>query len=419
MRGRGANARLHAKFESTYGVAPSGNYMQLPFVSSQLGEEQGLIESDLLGQGREPYDPTLDVANNRGDVVVPVDVRAVGNWLKLLFGAPTSSDGEAAVGTITFSDQPAADSTIEIDGVTITFKTSGATGNQSNLGVDLAATLSALVTKLNGLSGDPSAATYSADATTLTITHDAAGLAGNDFTIAAGVGSNGTASGETLTGGTRLHTFTSGAASLPSMAIEIALPDVPSYGMNVGVRGNTIRIGMSRRGLLNATIGLIARGEDIATVSGAGAPVAVDGGITRFPQARGYVKRDGALLASVVGADVNYSNNLDPVETIQPDSRIEDADPGMAMGTGNITTRFRDHTLLDAATGSDPIELSFGWTFEAGHALDFTYPRVFLPKAKRPITGPGGIEAQFQWQASGEGGHVLTVALHNDVASYA
>lgn len=419
MRARGANARSYGKFEATYGTPPSGNYMQLPFVSSNLGEEQGLIESDLLGQGREPYDPTLDVANNRGDHVVPVDVRAFGHWLRLYFGDPASEDGNAATGSIAFSAQPEADSTVTINGTAFTAKASGATGNQFNIGVDLAATLTNLATALNGSAVSGVAeATYTSNATKLTVTHDTPGLGGNAFTLAASATSNGTVSGATLSGGTRLHVFTSGSLLLPSMSLELALPEVPSFGMNFGIRGNTMRIGMGRRGLLNAALGLIAQGETIDTVSHAGTPTAITGGITRFAQARGYIKRDGAVLGNVVGAEVNYTNNLDPVETIRPDSRIEDADPAMSGGTGNVNVRFADHDLLDLATGSDPAELGFGWTAEGGHSLDFIYERVFFPKVKRPITGPAGIETQFQWQASGADGHVLAVELHNDVSDY-
>jgi hypothetical protein len=95
-RARGANARLNVKFETAYGTPPSGNYIQLPFVSANIGPEQGLIESDLLGQGREGYDPTLDVINNDGDITVPVDARAFGHWLNLLLGAgrPPRGRGE-------------------------------------------------------------------------------------------------------------------------------------------------------------------------------------------------------------------------------------------------------------------------------------------------------------------------------------
>ena len=59
-RARGANAVMAGAFEETYGTPPADGYARLPFVTSNLGEEQGLIASDLLGYGREPQDPTDD-----------------------------------------------------------------------------------------------------------------------------------------------------------------------------------------------------------------------------------------------------------------------------------------------------------------------------------------------------------------------
>jgi hypothetical protein len=418
-RARGANALMNVKEETTYGTPPTGNYIQMPYVSTDLGPEQGLIESDLLGQGREPEDPVLDVVNNNGNLVVPVDVRAFGHWLKLYFGDPVTAAGGAASGDIVFSAQPAADSTITINGTPFTFKASGATGNQSNIGATLSDTLDSLVTVLNssGVSG-VAEATYSKTGsnTTLHVVHDAAGLAGNAFTLVAGAGSNGTVSAATLAGGTVTHTFTSGGSSLPSQSIEIAMPDVPSYEMNYGARGGTMKIGLSRRGLLNATLGLVAKGaNDPVGTSGGGTPTTID--VLRFAQATGEITQDGVQLGSVVAAELNYSNNLDPVETIQPDGEIEDADAGMAGGMGNITLRFKDLILLNKAKGRTPVALTFGWTV-GDFGLLFTYERALLPRSKRPITGPKGIQASFDWQASGADGHVCTVVLTNDVASY-
>jgi hypothetical protein len=90
-RAYGANAQLLGKFETVYGTPPSGNYIKFPFVSSDLGSEQGLIASDLLGQGRDPSQPIRDVIRVEGNVVVPVDLRNFGHWLKALFGAPTTT----------------------------------------------------------------------------------------------------------------------------------------------------------------------------------------------------------------------------------------------------------------------------------------------------------------------------------------
>jgi hypothetical protein len=417
-RARGANSHLYGKFETAYGTPPAGNYLQFPFVSCNLGVEQGLIESDLLGQGRESYDPTLDVVNNDGDVTVPVDARAFGDWLNLLLGAATTIANGSATGDIVFSSQPANSSTITINGSAFTFVTGSPTGAQIQIGVDLATTIANAVTALNASSdANVTPATYSAvGGTALHVAYDTTGLAGNAFTLAADANSHGTPSGATLSGGGNKHTFTSGGQNLPAISLETAKPDVPSYEMNYGVRANTLKIDMKRSGLLNAVISCIAKGASpMSGTSGAGTPTPID--VARFAQATGQITQDGVQLGSVVAASVAFTNNLDKVETIAPDGEIEDADPGMAMASGNVTVKFKDQVLIDKATGRDPVALTFGWTFGA-FSLLFTFPRVFLPRPKVPITGPAGIQASFDWQGSGAEGPVMTVDLVNDVTGY-
>jgi len=96
-RAYGANASLLAAFETTYGSNPVGDYWKLPFVSTTLGSEQGLIANDLIGLGREPNAPIRDVIKVEGDMVVPVDVRNIGMWLKALLGSATTT----GTGTLT------------------------------------------------------------------------------------------------------------------------------------------------------------------------------------------------------------------------------------------------------------------------------------------------------------------------------
>ncbi len=315
-RARGSNARVVTAFEATPGTSPAAGaaWHTAPFVSHTLGEERPLEEDDLLGQGREMQDPTEGVATNDGDIIVPVDVRNFGRWLKLFFGNPLS-----------------------------------------------------------------------------------AGTPEDGYT----------------------HTFKSGAQTLPSISIEVGSPEVPAYSVNRGCRGNTMRIQMARSGKLNATLGLICIGETDPANASAGGPNPTTLPTTRFPNATGSVKRNGQLLGSVVGASFTFSNQLEKVETIQPDGRIEDSDPGMAMMTGDLTIKFATRDLLLAASTSPPtpMEISFGWTV-GNFTLLFTLPRVFLPKPKRPISGPGGIQAQFNFQTSGANGNAVIVTLKNDKDAY-
>jgi hypothetical protein len=421
-RARGANAVMAAVFETSYGITPAGGFRRLPFVSANLGEEQSLIESDLLGYGRDPLTPAYDVVSNESDIVVPMDHRNIGFWLKALLGNPTTVATIAARGTIVFAAQPAVNATLNINGTAFTAVASGATGNQFNIGANLAATLTNIVTVLTAsVAPAVTQAAYSqTGGNTLVITRTALGPAGNSFTLAASTtpASNGTVSGATLSGGANSHSFVSGTQNLPSMSIEIGLPDVPFFGMNYGARANSLSIQAQRSGLLSATVNVIAQGEAMAASTAAGAPFSLD--IERFSQFQGSITRNGAVLGNIVSAELMYSNNLEKIEVIRPDGRIADTDPGVIKCSGTLNARFQDTSLLDQATARTPCEIAFGWTIDASRTLLFTAHRVFLPRGNRQIQGPGGIQMPFAWQAALDPvlNKTMTAVLTNDVASY-
>lgn len=209
----------------------------------------------------------------------------------------------------------------------------------------------------------------------------------------------------TLTASTRYqHIFNSGAASLPSHSIEIGNPDVPSYSVHRGMVANQMRISLARSGMLNATVSMIGQGETAPiSTSVAGTPPGFAG--SRYAQARGVITKDGVDLGAVVSADISIGNGLDKVETIRADGRIEGVVPGLVTAQVRLQTRFNSLALLNAATDGTPVALVLGWGQEVGaaaYSLAFSLPRVFLPRVKRPITGPRGIMADFDCQASGE-----------------
>ena len=127
----------------------------------------------------------------------PLAETTLENLVKIMPGAVlTEVGGSAATGTITIATNPT-----DGNGVVVTFKTSGATGNQVNIGASAGATATALAAFLNasGLAG-LSVATYTANASAVTVTYDVKGTAGNNFTLASGQASV-TVSGAKLTGG--------------------------------------------------------------------------------------------------------------------------------------------------------------------------------------------------------------------------
>ena len=90
-RAQGARALMALAFETTYGTPPASGFTRMPFASTSLGAEQPLLNSELLGYGRDPLAPIKDAVTADGDVVVPLDAEAFGFWLKAAFGAPVTS----------------------------------------------------------------------------------------------------------------------------------------------------------------------------------------------------------------------------------------------------------------------------------------------------------------------------------------
>ncbi|MFD1507934.1 phage tail tube protein, partial [Lacimonas salitolerans] len=90
-RAQGARALMALAFETTYGTPPAGGFTRMPFASTSLGAEQPLLNSELLGYGRDPLAPIKDAVTADGDVVVPLDAEAFGFWLKAAFGDPITT----------------------------------------------------------------------------------------------------------------------------------------------------------------------------------------------------------------------------------------------------------------------------------------------------------------------------------------
>ncbi len=310
----GINARMLGRTETVYGTAPAGNWTKLPFVSAELGSVQGLLASDVLGLGRDPAAPARDKVDLDGQVVVPVDLRAIGQWLTWMLGPPTTTD------------------------------TAGA-------------------------------APYT-------------------------------------------HVFASGAAVLPSFALEIGLPDKGDYFVNTGLGVDSLALAFQRSGQAAGTIQLVGQKETRAGASAGGTPATA--AFTRFGQFQGTIRKDGTALGNVVSASATFANGLEKAEVIREDGLIAGWLPGVTAFTGQMTVRFTDNVLLALAEAGGTCELTLGYVLSASQSLLFTAHEVHLPKPKQKIAGPGGLQAIYDWQAARDDGlgKMLTVTLVNDVESY-
>lgn len=420
----GANALIAMKKEATYGTPPSGNWEYIPIVSFNLAERQTFSDNDLVGQGSDTLRPTRELSEYTGEAVVAVDVRALGHWLTAAFGSPTTTDS-AAEGYITFSAQPADDSTITLNGVTWTFKASGASGNQSNKGASLSLTLDALVTALNAsANGSLTPATYSKVGTTqLKILYDTTGTGGNAYTLAASAASNGTVSYPTLQQGGKKHFWTSGGTSLPSFSIERQHPDGTGgtlYAVYKGVKVDGFTINLEPTGRSTISFQLQAKGIDRAQgSSAAGTPTTIN--VTRFSQYGNYILKDGVALAKVVQATIPYALNNELIRYVGGAGEIGDIVPGIRTSNGQLVTRFQDWSLFDIAKLQSTFALEGGFNLPGtGFKLAIGLDQVEIGNPSDPINGPAGIQATFPLIASRNSvsERMMGVTLYNDVAGY-
>jgi len=420
VRAYGADATLKACREASYGVAPLSGYRSLDFKSTDLSSAQPLGDDPLLGRGRNAQDPYRGLITDEGQLDVPFDLRGTGFWLTGLFGDPVTTTVNAS-GSIAFATNPSSGSTITLNGAVWTFVSGTPTGNETEIQATVTQTVDQLVSDLNA-SADAEVAkcTYSRPTSTqtLVIAFDTAGPTGNSFTIAA---SAATVSAPTLTGGGYAHVWESGADDIPSYTIEIGHPKLttPVFFRHLGTVMESINFEMGQEGPANARLQLVAQGEERFAATVDGSPDAFS--LRRFSQGRGFIRRGGSALAGVTGGSLTFSNNLERVRVIREDGKIEAADPTFASAEGSMSVRFDGATLVAEAANGDPVALDYGFTFPEGYALRFELPRVFLPKPKYAVSGPGGVEASFDWRAAFDDseGTMLRAHLLNDVTSYA
>ena len=310
-RAQGARAQMALAYETVYGTPPLSGFTKMPFASTSLGSEQPLLNSELLGYGRDPLAPIKDAVTADGDAVVPLDAGAFGFWLKAAFGDPTTT----GVGPYT-------------------------------------------------------------------------------------------------------HEFTSGNWTLPSLSIETGMPEVPRFAMYSGCVLDQLSWQVQRSGLLTATARLVAQGETVATTTSVGTPAEL--GLKRFGHFNGAISRNGSALGNVVSAEITYSNNLDRIETIRGDGRIDGADATMAALTGRIEVRFADSTLVAQAINGEACEMEFAYVLPSGETFTFTAHAVYLPIPRIEISGPQGVQASFDWQAAkaNSPARMCTATLINDIEAY-
>lgn len=216
--------------------------------------------------------------------------------------------------------------------------------------------------------------------------------------------------------GTYTHTFTSEAASLPSYALEHGHPSVPAYFLNLGVKVNTMSLRPARSGGARVSFGLIGSTETKNTSSEGGTPTAQT--LAQASEFQGTIKQGSNAMSNLLSASLTISNNLELITPLNNSGNVSGLDPGDTTITGELVTRLYDDTLIDAANAGTPVDLDFIYQISASLKLTITAHEAYLGKPKAPITGPGGVDVTFPFEAiyNVSAGKALTAVLINDLA---
>jgi len=226
----------------------------------------------------------------------------------------------------------------------------------------------------------------------------------------------------TTTGsGDYTHTFTSGKESLPSMTLEKKLKS-GAFLQYPGIMANTLGVSLERGGNPRFTFGLLGTKENKLTSSAAGSPTQLSSPKVHNFQGSLQIDRGGGLqtLAYATSFNLDWSNGLEAIPEVGDGGVIQAIDPGAPSLSGSFNVRFANFDNYDAALNNGTASLELMWELAANRYVKFTIHRLRLPKVKHSITGPGGIEASYDWRGeldTGQGAS-LTVELANAQADY-
>ena len=215
------------------------------------------------------------------------------------------------------------------------------------------------------------------------------------------------------------HTFVSGKAlaNMESAAIELGFSGIPRYYLCDGVRADSMQIQVQRSGKVVATFQLMGQDE----VDSATAVDATPNEITynRFDAFEGNIQRADSDLANVLNGEFTYRNNMEAIETIRSDSLVEAVEPGIGAINGSITVRYADQILYGDAEAQTGLDIDFDY-ISGANSCKFNLQNVFLPLPKRSVSGPGGVEASYDFQGAKDAGEgeMFEVILVNDQATY-
>jgi hypothetical protein len=215
----------------------------------------------------------------------------------------------------------------------------------------------------------------------------------------------------TGTGSNLVHTFGSGVAEIPTFCaeMEVGTAKFRHHGLAVSRLAFAAKREAGYRRITTTILGQ-KMSLPVSLERPADLP---DPSEEQIAAAIGIVKWNGTPIAQLMEASAQYDTGVTPMEYVNGTEEISGVELGNdAAYTGRLMMRFSDTTFYALAIAGTPGALSIEYTINSNRSLALSSPRVFLSQTGPEVSGPGGLEASFEFTAAqGSAADMLTMAV--------
>lgn len=348
---RGANVKLVVGFEDTFGEAPTSGFI-LPMNSCNIRPQQNVTNDEILRGSRNPIQPDRGNKDVNGQIVVPVDTRAMYYWMRAMFDTPVTA-GATAAAWVASNDYEAGDMVIPTT---------------------------------------PNGRYYE-------VTDDSGSSGASEPTWPTTVGTTVVDSGITWTCRAFVHEFTIPDIQ-PSLTIEEQMTDLDSslYIRYLGCKVSSASMSVGGDGALRMTLNVV--GADFAIET---SPFDADPDEISIAKVRNFqaaVEEGGGTLAVGTQLDLNWDMGLDTDTFVIGGGGVRgDIVEGVLDVGGSLTTLFKNDTLLSKAINGTESALKLTVTGSDVSVFEVEMQEIEYAVNGPEVPGPQGIKVSLDFNA--------------------
>lgn len=385
---KGYRARLlGAVKEPSFGTDPQTvSAVNLPVNRCSLKAERNLIAPGTIRGRRDAIKPVRGNLNVTGQAVVPLDRVAIGHWLQMLMGDPTSEQHPSK----NLDAAPAVDKGDGLVGIPLTGH-----GYEPQTPITVSGTLN-----------------YDGAHSVL------AGSSENEIVIQAAYAAETFDGTEIARAELYTHVFRPGD-ELDSWVMEVGYTDKDLYQKFNGIKAGAMNLAVGGEGELTARFDLLGARETVGSVSMD--PDPDEPGFSRFESFDALIEEGGQTVATVQEVEISLTNNLDSGVYLVGGGGARGAIPeGEAKVTGRVKAMFEDWTLYNKAVSGAQSSLKLDFT-HGPYSLKFAINELVYRPQSPGIETQGGVWIELPFEAyfeDGADGAVVAATLVNGQDAY-